>query len=257
MKSLFLLLCITLFSSCSMLSGSSQDNSVFFDYKNVRYNLEENAGKFVVYRESGLKKGTNQFVVKRTVLPSDEDKSKILERSIAISTLGKLKNGLAILRPETSEFNVWFSGKKYSNRMKLDSKGKKLVVELDSPESQWTGSKSYEFPNPNSIYCFYSQLIECVAVTGFFSKAKESGFGQMNFYIIWDGFPYFHEQYLNLNQDVFAQAQLEFDEAKSDGQLKFSLSVDNQAIFYVLDKKLKLIKKFWVAQGMSMLESRN
>lgn len=258
MKTIFYLFLFLSISSCSFISnlGSSDENGNYFSHKKVKYDLAENTGKFVVYRESGLKKGANQFVVKTQVFPENDDRKKILEKNITISRLGKLKGNLTILRPEKSQHSVWFDGKKYSNDMELDVKKKQLIVDLSSPEEKWNGRKTFDFPSTNTIYCFYSQVMECASVTGFIAKAKGSGYGKMNFYIIWDGYPYFHEQYLNLSGNVFSKATLEFDEIKSDGQLKLSLTTENQVIFYVLDKDLKLIKKFWVAQGLSMLESK-
>lgn len=226
------------------------------DYKNTEFLLTENAGKFVVLREAGYLAKEGQFVVKNKILPEDRNEKKVLERSITISRLGKLKNTVTMLRPERSQFDVWFDGKKYSSSISLNVKSKKLDVKLNSPESKWKGVKSYEFPNPKAVYCFYSQVLECAAVTGFLSKAQEMGYGRMNFYIIWNGYPYFHEQYLNLTGELFSRASLELDSIEKNGNIKLSLTVDNQVIFYVLDKNYNFIKQFWVAQGLSKIKTK-
>ena len=251
----YLLLSTLLFSACSLLSkgGKDDDMGIYKRLKNA-YALEENSGKFYLIRERGVRKSSNEFVVKREVYPEDRNKSKILEKSISISKIGNLKKTVKILRPHQSQYVVWFDGKKYSNEIKLNTTTRKLELKLDSPEKQWQGKREFDLPNTNAVYCFFNQVIECAQVTGFISKAYEKGFGKMNFYVIWNGFPYFHEQYLNLEQSIFSKAVLEYDgQDKKTGELKFSLNTSGQAIFYILNDSFKLKKKFWISQGLSML----
>ena len=64
-----------------------------------------------------------------------------------------------------------------------------------SPDKKWNGVKQVKFPVKGiGLYCFFSQLIECAKYTGFLSKALDANAGQMNFYLLWDGFPYINNQ---------------------------------------------------------------
>lgn len=244
-----------LISSCSLSKNSDSISSkkIFANEKST-FNLKDNAGNFIVKREKGLITNKNQFVVKQMVLDSSGNEKEPLEKNITISNLGRVKD-IYVLRPYKSQYTVWFGGKEYSNDIQLDLQKKKLVVELSSPEKEWSGTREFDLPNPKSVYCFYSQVMECAAVTGFVEKAKANGQGKMNFYVIWNGYPYFHDQYVNLSGNLISRAQLEFDPSKKDNEIKFSLNVDNQVIFYVLDKNFNFIKQFWVAQGLSMLKN--
>ena len=258
-KLIAILVLSLLASSCSIFSrGSSLSDSASSSLtKNAkrRYKLTDKSGEFVIYRENGLKKSNNTFVTKRQVLPFDDDKSKVLEQSIAISKLGSLGKKIKMLRPQKSQYAVWFDGKKYLTDMTLKEKERSMLVKLKSPEKQWNGARSYKFPDPKSVYCFFSQILECVAVTGFLNKAFKKGRGQFNFYVVWDGYPYFQEQYLNIPNSVFSKAKFSFDGKNRNGEKRFSLSFGGQVIFYFLDKKNQFIKKFWVSQGLSMVAS--
>ena len=55
-----------------------------------------------------------------------------------------------------------------------------MQVRLKSPESQWNQDELFKFPEGKGIYCFFSQIIECAAVTGFISEAMKQKSGRMN-----------------------------------------------------------------------------
>lgn len=243
---------------CSFLNrgnkSSSPDNGIITNSKQ-RFKLSDKAGDFFVYRENGLKSSEKTFISKRRVLPFDDDSTKILEQSIAISKVGKLKKGLKIMRPFKSQYSVWFDGKKYMTNMTLDEARRSLVVKMKSPEKQWNGTKSFKFPDSKSIYCFFTQVLECAAITGYFKNALIKGRGQMNLYLVWDGFPYFQEQYLNIPHEIYTKAKFNYDGKNKDGERRFSLNFSNQVIFFLFDKENKFSKKFWVSQGLTMVKS--
>lgn len=259
MNKYFLILLSFLFlSSCSFFSRSSSlgdsSNSLLKNSKQ-RFKLTDKAGEFVVYRETGFKKSNKTYISKRQVLPFNDDRSKILEQSIAISQVGTVGKNLKIMRPHKSQYTVWFDGKKYISNMALNKAAQSLDVKLKSPEKQWNGSRSIRFPDPKSIYCFFSQVLECTAISGYFKTALKKGRGQMNFYLIWDGYPYFQEQYLNVPTEVFSKAKFNYDGANKNGHHRFSLSFGEQVIFFLLDKKNNFVKQFWISQGMTMVAS--
>lgn len=218
------------------------------------FQLTDKAGKFLVQREKGFNKGKNQFIVKKTVKAGDDNKT--LEKLIMISKLGNLKKRLSILKPTISEYSVWFDGKKYTTRMKVNSSSRAMDVTLTSPEKQWQGKRSYSFPKGDGIFCYFSQVTECARATGFIDKAIKNDGGSMKMIIIWEGYPYFQEQYLNVPNKVFSRAIFAYDGKNAKGERRFTLKVVNQSVFYFIDNNFELSKKFWVSQGLSMVEMK-
>src|SRR5690606_29149995 len=107
-------------------------------------------------------------------------------------------------------------------------------------------------PDAGSIYCYFSQIIECAHTSSFISKAIINGSGQMNFYIVWEGYPYFQQQYIGLQEELISSAQLSYDGENERGLRRFSLSIGNQIIFYHLDKGQNIQAIFWPSQGLSV-----
>ena len=243
-----------LLSSCAYIrkvkskKGSDKIKTNFQD----EFVLSDKSGKFSVLRESGYGKKGKDYIVKKRVFHYGSDKSKILEQSVAISNPGSLKGETIILRPKISQYTVWFEKKKYFSEIKLNLKERTLDISLKSPEKQWNGEKKIPFPKGTGAYCFYTQIIECATVSKFIKISSEKETGKMNFHIIWDGYPYFQEQFDNLPSTVFSEAILEFDGRNKMGHRRYTLTVAGQSIFYFIDSKSRLIKQYWVAQGLSM-----
>lgn len=245
----FVLCLLCLLSTCSIFRKSSSKDRL--GWSRVEYDLVDNSGKFKEIRETGFnRKNINEFVVKRMIKAHDGD-GKILERSITISTLGTLKGKLPVLRPKASQYTVWFDGAEYSSTLKVNIEKRSIDVSLKSPEKQWNGNSTVLFPKGTGVFCYFSQLFECVKVTDFFSKAIQEEAGQMNFHVIIDGFPYFQEQYLNVPQKIFIPVKLEYDGINKNGERRFSLQIAGQSIFYFIDSNELLIKMFWTQQGLS------
>ncbi len=233
--------------SCSSSSIKTGVNS----YK-VKMNLEDKSGKFLVVREGGLSKDTKHVVSKYRVYSIEGVGQKVLEQSITFSTPGVLKNKIRLLRPEKSQYKVWFDGQLYQTETRLDKKTKSLVVSMKSPEKQWSGTKKFVFPGGTGIFCYFSQLVECIQYTGFIEKAIKDKNGRMNFHIIWDGYPYIQEQYLNIINEPFAAAVIEYDGQTESKDHRFSLSTSGNAIFYLFNDSYEYAKIFWPAQGYSL-----
>ncbi|MBT3584238.1 MAG: hypothetical protein HN509_04995 [Halobacteriovoraceae bacterium] len=240
--------------SLTACSSGEQVSSSILNNRRTKYDLTDNAGKFKVEREVFYQKKNNDFIIKRKVFSKSKKSTNILEKSITISKLGKVKK-LPLLRPSVSQYSVWFDGKKYFSEMKVDVKKKAIVLRMKSPEKQWNGQKTIKFPKGNGVFCFYSQVAECASVTGFVKKAVEKGAGKMRFYILWDGYPYFQEQYLNLPTEIFTPAIFQYDGKNRKQEIRFTLKAGGQSIFYFLKKNGSFSKKFWVSQGFSMVES--
>lgn len=242
---------ITLWSLLLLSCSSSTTKQGIEKYK-VKMNLEDKAGKFFLIREAGLAKDQKHVVSKYRVYATEAVGQKPLEQAIAFSTPGILNGKTRVLRPEKSQYKVWFDGKLYQTETSLDKKSKSLIVSMKSPEKQWNGTKKFIFPGGNGVFCYFSQLVECLQFTGFIKKASKVKRGKMNFHIIWDGFPYIQEQYLNLNSEPFAAAVVEYDGQTESKDYRFSVSVSGNVIIYLFNDSIDYAKIFWPAQGYSL-----
>ncbi|MCB9060748.1 MAG: hypothetical protein H6622_04425 [Halobacteriovoraceae bacterium] len=237
------------FTSCSLFAPSIE---VEIKKESEIYKLIDNDGEFYINRNSGFIK-KDQFVVKRLVRGSlQKSEDNILEKSVSISKKSKLNNSVPILMPLKSQFTVWFEQKQYTTSMNFDNEKRVLELELQSPEKHWQGKRIIDFPKDKTVYCFFSQLVECVKYSTFIHRSLKEKTGSMNFYVIWDGFPYFQEQYLNIPDEVFSRGQFIFDGTNSVGQYRFTLEVAGQSIFYLFDKELNIEKVFWISQGYTL-----
>jgi hypothetical protein len=251
-NSFFILIASLLFlQGCSIASRSSQNFDLLQNTKSKRvYNLQDKSGNFIVVRERGFLKSKNQAIVKKQIYSEGDPQKKPLEQSVVLSNPGKLKS-IHVLRPYKSEYVVWFEKRKYKTEMTLDTKSKSLIVKMTSPERQWNGTKTVSFPKGKGVYCFFSQVIDCAAITGFIAQSVESKAGEMFFHLIWEGYPYFMEQYINVKEEVFTNAVLRYDGKTKEGLLRFTLEAGGQSIFYLVDGASRVEKIFWVSQGLT------
>lgn len=244
--------------SCSLLSRKNPADLVDDFYKKSstsRFDLVDKAGAFVVVRDNGYREKDNRFLTKSAIYPENDDRNKLLEESVTISNPGALGGKVKVMRPFASRYRVWFDGKEYKTEMFLREKEKGLEIKMTSPEEQWSGNKMVTLPKGTGVFCFLNQLVECVRMTGFFNLASKNDTGVMNFHLIWDGYPYYSQQYLNLPNEPISEAKLTFDGRTASGDSRFTLDVENQKIFYFVDKEYNFIKRFWVAQGLSQTRS--
>ena len=206
----------------------------------------------MVHRQAGKSQADKSYVVKKKMYSQGKEE-KAVEKIIAIGTPGRLKN-INIIRPRVAQYTVWLDKKKYFSELKLDVKSKSMILRMDSPESQWDGTRKILFPKGTGVYCFFSMIVECAAATGFIEKAIRKGNGEMRFYIIWDGYPYIQEQYQQLPNEVFSPAEFAFEGSNENGENKFSLTTRGQTILYFVQPEGILTKMFWISQGISMVD---
>ncbi|MEA9355001.1 hypothetical protein SHI21_02250 [Bacteriovorax sp. PP10] len=218
-----------------------------------QFNYTDKNGQYSVKISSGLDKTGKIFFTKRVMELPSRQKDKALEQSVVLSSIGSLKKKMMILRPKASQYNVWFDGKKYTSELKINTAKKAIDVKMTSPESQWNGTKQVKFPNSRTLPCFFSQVIECAKVSGFINKASDKQTGTMNLMIIWEGYPYLNETFSDFPNELFSEAQLEFDGKTKQAERRFNLRVGGQSIFYVLNDKDVMTKMFWVSQGITMV----
>lgn len=242
-----------LLSSCSTTKGAKAIKKELAKGEE-RFSYTDKNGQFLLKISSGFNKTKkeNIFFSKRLLEIPGKDTDNILEQSVTLSELGRVKS-LAILRPKISQYNVWFSGKKYFSELKMNPGKKAIDVRMVSPETQWNGTKQIKLPSTKALYCFFSQVVECAKTTGFLDTAIKKEAGSMNFYVIWEGYPYLNETFSDFPSQLISRAQFEFDGKTKENEYRLNLKVAGQSIFFVLDEKLQMKKMFWVSQGISMV----
>ena len=245
-KLIYFFILTSLCLSCASRRGS-KDSLLKYS---VEMKLDDKSGSFDVSRESGLASNAKSVVSKYKVTSSDSN--KVLEQAIVFSTPGFLKKKIKLLRPDKSQYKVWFDGKLYQSETFVDSSSRKLVVKMKSPESQWQGTKKFKFPGGNGVFCYFSQVVDCVHFTGFIQRAIKAKAGKMKFHVIWDGYPFIAEQYLNINDEPFAAAFIEYDGKTREGEQRFSMNIAGSVVFYLFSEKYEYAKVLWPAQGFSL-----
>lgn len=238
--------------SCSSAKKSQQIKQDLVRGEETFLYTDKN-GEYLVKLTSGFNKKDNTFVSKRLMLQSSSEGEKILEQNIVISDLGSIKKKNNILRPKISQYTVWFDGKKYFSELKMNPVKKTLDVKMVSPESQWNGERQIKLPNTKALYCFFSQVVECAKTIGFLSQSIKKESGSMNFFVVWEGYPYLNETFSDFPSELISKAQIEYDGKTKEEETRFNLRVAGQSIFFVLDKHEQMKKMFWVSQGISMV----
>lgn len=239
-----LILCLLIFFvSCGHLKSSAPSEG------RKTYNYTDVSGKFTLSREFKLEK---QKLISRSQLSGHG--AKVLEKSVTVSHLGsiKVKKGTRVttLRPEASEFTVWFEGKKYFSSMRINPKSKSMKVILESPETKWNGTTEVPFPR-GKYFCFYSQLPECIYHNHLLVRAYEQKKSQ-DFFVIWDSYPYVQEQLTNVGANLFSAASVKFED-EDKKSFKVVVELDEQVIHYDFSKSYDMIRMSWIAQGITIL----
>lgn len=268
------LLDLFFFTSCShvssFLSSSSEDenslpkNASQIKDEKLQFDYRDGSGDYLLIKEVGHSKKKNLFFVKTKILPPDGKEKDLLEKDLVVSSMdhiftkksnrhnGTRSKEISILRPLWSQYTVWLEGKKYFSQMKVNLK--KHLVELiaSDPESKKLKKSILRMPKGNGIFCFISQLPECIKVTGFLALSKVNHAGKMSLHVIWDGHPHFQQQYENMSKvEAFSSATFNYDGEVEDGSTRYALNVVGQTIFYHFDNNLNLVRKAWVAQGVT------
>lgn len=240
-------------SSCAYFNKVNVSHINLLQAKKESYSLVDRDGRFVVERKKDFKKQDKQFFLRKTVRGSSS--GKVLEKHISISDLGIFKKQ-EVLRPKLSQYSVWFDGKKYFSEIKLDYTNRRAALKMVSPEEQWDGVKYFTFPNDGSkLICFFEQLPECLTTVSFIDKSIKKGAGRIQLFILWGGYPYFQEQYLNLSDNIFSSGTVQYDGVSKNGDYRFTLATEGHSIFFFVNEDGNLVKKFWVSQGMSMTKT--
>lgn len=224
---------------------------------NDKYRYLDKSGKYIYQRqvlvESDKKKISN---LTRLYDPNRAD-DNILEKIVTVSDLGFIKKGKiskAVMRPQISQYTGWFEGRKFSSQIKFDAKKRQVNVIMESPESKWNGERSFDIAKSKTLFCFFSQIAECITYPHFIDKLKSDPRARLPMNIIWESYPYFTEQIDGIAEEVYTPGVFYYEGETPEGYMKFNLEVNGQVIFYQFSKKMELVKVLWVSQGISILK---
>lgn len=243
----FVLLLSILYVSCSSFVTKNSPKE-----RKQQYAFIDGSGRFTFIREHKLLK--NKLISRTQITSNLGSTQKPLEKSIVVSQIGSINEGnkrLMIVRPFASDFIVWLEGKRYESKMRLDTKNKAILVELESPEAKWKGRQSFPFPKGKN-FCFFSQVPDCLYHNLILSKAFERKGQFYPFTVIWDGYPYIQDQYSGVGAELFSVARVKY-QGEHKGIRKFLVEVDGQGILYHFSKSFDLVRMFWIAQGVSII----
>ncbi len=231
--------------SCSSSQRTNFSGTSLFSYKDP-------SGEYLLKRDVLDK--PSKIQVRQQLLTPVRSSRKPLEKSITISQIGSIKskkgNRLSV-RPYISQFSIWFEKKKYFSQFKLNKQDKTLDLIMKSPEAKWNKTISEKFP-PGTVFCWFSQIPECVRRAGFLSRQKYSA---NEFVVVWDSYPYYTEQYQNVPSNIFSPAVIKYDGSKG-GNLKFNVEVNQQLLIYHFSSSYEFEKMFWISQGITIIKSR-
>lgn len=235
-------------SSCAFIKEISkkEPNESKAKVKN-EYRLKDESGQYSLSRETGPGQNGKTFVVKRKLKTAGNQKAKTLEKSISISLREKES-----LTPKISQFSVWYNKLRHFSQIELEEGKKQLKVTWESPDPKFNGIKYYPIKDDENIFCFFTQIIDCARHKDFLEDASNGDADELKMTIIWDGHPFFQQQLINFNTSIMSSAVLKYDGKNRRGHRRFSLKVEGESIFYFVDKKEKMVGKYWISKGLTI-----
>jgi hypothetical protein len=232
--------------SCShKKTGTPSEGKFLYTYTDL-------SGNFHYQRDVRFIK--KKLVTRTQLMVPSAGSDKVVEKSVTVSQLGSVKEGRGrafIVRPMASEFIVWLEGKKYSSRMNLDTARKSMKVSLDSPDPRWKGQSLVPFPQ-GKHFCFFSQIPDCLYHNGFLERSFEKKKQNLDFYIVWDNYPYVQDQLNNVGKNLFSHATIAYD-GEPKGRIRYIIDVEGQVLSYQFTRDFELTGFSWVSQGINVV----
>lgn len=244
---MLLLFCLVSCSSGTLSSSSLHDGTTAQTYV-----YRDESGEFECARE--VRKDHAKMATRTRLLSPSNSGERTLEKTFALSEMGSVKNGkgrATAVRPMLAQHTVWLEGKKYFSQLKLLPKEHKLNVIMQSPEEKWNGQKNLNVPS-GRIFCFYSQLPECLLLSGLLEKVRDGADPRATFYVVWDSYPYHQEHFSGLDDSPFTAARLVLEKVTSTGA-HFNVEMAGQMVGLHFSKKGEFRRMFWTAQGISVM----
>ncbi len=219
--------------------------------KKEKFTYADPTGKFSVLRRSGVS-SSNEFVTKEELFPYTKWEDAVLEKGIMISSYSKYNEKIPVLVPKISQRTFWFDKKKYFTESMFFMDKKEAKFSWRTPSDKKINKKVVKLDSERNLYCFFGQLIDCIKETGFFKTSKTKKSGVVYLSIVFDGFPFFNEQFGILKNGPIIESDFSFEKEMGRGVVRYSLSFLDQKIAYFVDRKGNLIDKFWISQGLSL-----
>jgi hypothetical protein len=219
------------------------------------YNFTDLSGEYILKRDQKIQ---GKKIITRNNILSPMDQQTSLEKTIVVSKMGYLKTNkgnVRVIRPEISQHEIWLDKKRYFSQIKILPKSRSVRVSMESPKKKWNGVKSFDLPGNTKLYCFYSQLPECLKNNNLISSLKKSS-KRLNLTLIWDNYPYHNEQYKFVINEPFQVVSLAYDGFSKTHGHKISVDLGNQIIFYHFNKNYDFQRMFWISQGISMVSAQ-
>lgn len=215
------------------------------------YSYVDASGSYRLVREA--KEVKKRIVSRNQLMDTKGSQNRVVEKSVMLSQVGSIKSGksrLLVVRPLASEFVVWLEGQKYTSKMQINEKSRSMRLTLNAPEARWKGTREIPFPR-GKYFCYFNQIPECLYHNQLLSLALNGRNRKIDFYVIWDAFPFIQEQYSYVGKELFAPATIKYD-GEFNKQHRYVVEVEGQMILYTFSKSFDLAKMAWIAQGITI-----
>ena len=146
-----------------------------------KYSYQDTIGQFQKIRKKGFGKD-KKFIVK-TKMVDNTPKSQVVEQIVTISKPLRMRNGVKVLFPDQSESVAWFDGKKHKTTIKASKDNRVLKVQPFDGTTNTILNRSLEV-NTKNVYCFYSQIIECISKTNFLNLSRRKSWSDELLYCL-------------------------------------------------------------------------
>lgn len=249
MRKCILSLVIVLVAGCA--SKAERKNRLLKGNNAQVYAYYDVSGQFEYAREVKFNKG--KLATRVQIMAEAGGNERLLEKTFAVSAVGSVKSQegrVTAVRPELSQHTVWLDGKKYFSQLKMNPKKRVLEAIMDSPDPKWQGKREVKIPS-GRIFCFYSQLPECLLLSDLLLSA-DTGRRQLSFIMVWDSWPYHQEHFNGLKSSPFASASL-IAEAKKKSDKRYNVEVAGQTLSLHFSPDNTFVRMFWTSQGISLL----
>lgn len=233
--------------------GTPVQNAIQFEegLSAKTYAYKDVSGEYECTRE--IKKSKAKLATRTSLISAAGRGNKLVEKTFVLSEIGsvRINRGRATaIRPMLSQHTTWLEGKRYFSQMKLNPASKKLDVLMQSPEGKWNGKQSLSLPK-GRIFCFYSQLPECLLISGLLDQVSREK-KTPNFYVVWDSYPYHQEHFNGLGQSAFAYARLVL-EKRGKSSMHYNVELSDQVLSLHFTDKGNFVRQFWTSQGISLI----
>ncbi|MBT3983544.1 MAG: hypothetical protein HOE90_19465 [Bacteriovoracaceae bacterium] len=251
---LTLLITFFLLLSCSIFTRGKNNLNDILKKNKSEYRYHDISGSFDLVSETGFLKKNTEFFTKSYLKDDKSNDDKPVEKRLSISKIDSIeikKKRFQIMKPKLSMFSIWLDSKKYSNKIEYFEKERIFKVRAN------TGEKEVKLPGGNQVYCYFGQLVDCLASTGLFLESGVKKGDKISFSLIWESYPYNEYIYDRAVNELVSPATLEVEKLKSESVSNFSIEVWNQTISYEVNADGAMESMNWAVQGISIKQNNS